>query len=152
MMQSKLPAMVVSVAVMRPPLRRCARGADRQMCSPQMLKKLAAKKKAAATKKSSSSAAAAAAAEAKKRAGKKGRGKDKSTFNQVPASTGPWANALWVHTYARGGPFATESRVMPLVLSVCLHGVLHAIAASSSLLVVETMEPSALLPPLGMED
>ena len=47
----------------------------------QALRKLAAKKKAAATKKSA--AAAAAAAEAKKRAGKKGKVKDKSTFNQV---------------------------------------------------------------------
>ena len=75
----------------------CGQLALKQMClavltvceewsfrSLQALKKLAAKKKAAAaTKKSSSSAAAAAAAEAKKRAGKKGKAKDKSTFNQV---------------------------------------------------------------------
>lgn len=46
-------------------------------------RKLPPKSKKPAAKKSSSAVAAAAAAEAKARASKKGKSKDKSTFNQV---------------------------------------------------------------------
>ena len=53
------------------------------LCLQGGFKKAPPKPKKAGTKKSSSAIAAAAAAEAKARAGKKGKSKDKSTFNQV---------------------------------------------------------------------
>ena len=56
----------------------------------QAKKRLAAKKKAAASRGKTGSAAlqAKAAAEAKARAAKKGKGKDKSSYNQVPRPAG----------------------------------------------------------------
>ena len=70
----------------------------------QVLKKLAARKKAAAVKaKSSGAAAAAAAAEAKKRASKKGKAKDKSTFNQVRSRDAECSGRACARTAQDGG-------------------------------------------------